>query len=632
MSRLTRTLRRTLRDAAVALRVAPVEVALGVAMAVTWSLALASDQNAVMKAWMEIATLCLLAGGIAWIATLLHGLGVLSATRRWLLTLAGFAAAVVYDSTLLDFDRGTEGWRATLLVAAVALGITLVPLAATPAGDARDRRFREVNLRLITRVVGVALYAAALYFGLALAISAVNSLFELHLNTKIYGHVFGAIAFGLVPWIVVGGAPAITAPPGPPAEGMRVLRRFGVYLFLPLLAIYYLILYAYMVRIAATGELPRNLVSPLALLAGLIGAVGVMMFAGAGEAGAGEGAQASEGAQAGAAPSANTDTPWAIRMASPLFLPLGILGIWAVGVRVAQYGWTEPRYLRVAVLVALLLLAVLGTWAIVRRRRLLAYPVPLVLLVAALLCALGPWSASAVARRSQQARLAAGLRLADVDTAAVPAVVRSVPDSVYRTIESTGDFLAGHFGNGAVAAVAGHAVVPPERAVPDLAAALGLAARPMPGAARFANARLDGPVPTDALGTGQLYVIERPARHESLLPTGVVGGDSTLLRLELGGRALSADLAGLAAWTLAADSGAPAATARPAPRSRGPRMPTRSSAARLRLEDATLPLRDADGRTAGRFVVRWLNVQGDSTGVRVLQVEGVAVVPPGVSP
>ncbi|MEJ2186853.1 MAG: DUF4153 domain-containing protein [Gemmatimonadota bacterium] len=609
-------LRHAFRDAVVALRVAPVEVALGVAVAVTWSIALAATPGSDMQAWLELATLCTLAGGFAWIATLLHGLGALAPARRWLLTLAGFAAVVVYDRTLLDFDRAAEGWRAFLLIAAVALAITLVPLLVRTPDGRRDRRFREVNLRMLTRAIGVVLYAGALYLGLVLAIAAVKSLFELNLNERIYGHVFGAIAFGLAPWIFVGGAPAITAPPGPPADGMRIVRRFGVYLFLPLLVIYYLILYAYLVRIAVTGELPRNLVSPLVLLAGIIGAIGVMMFAGTAE----EGEEGAEGEDAA--------VPWAVRMAAPLFLPLAVLGFWAIAVRVRQYGWTEFRYLRTAALVALLLLAMLGTWALLRRRRLQAFPVSLVLGVIALLCALGPWSATATARRSQQARLAEALRMADVDTAAVPAAPRVVPAHEIDEIRSTGRYLNDHFGKEAVTAVVGHAAAAQSEGQRpgDLAAELGLEA---PVTSRRGTARLADALPVDALGKGELYVVELPTRHGVPGP-GTWGRDTTVLRLHLRDRTFTADLAGLANLVLA-DSHTTAATLPGRPGGRARAVPARAGPTALRLEDATLPIQDENGRNAGRFVVRWLVVQSDSAGVRVREVEGLAVVEPDVS-
>lgn len=626
MSSLAGNLRRGLRDIAVALRVAPVEVALGVTAAVSWSLAIAAKPDA-LQTWAEIATLCALAGGIAWIATLLHGLGVLSVGRRWLLTLTGFAAVVLYDRTLLDFDRVAEGWRAALLVAFVALAITLVPLADVRR-EARDRRFREVNLRIVTRATGVGLYAGALYVGLALAIGAVESLFELHLNDEIYAHVFGAIAFGLVPWLVVGGTPTITAPPGPPAEGMRIVRRFGVYLFLPLLAIYYLILYAYLVRIAVTEELPRNLVSPLTLLAGVIGALGVMMFAGADERARESAAGPDDAPHAPTehpSPVDATGAPWPIRLAAPLFLPLGVLGVWAVGVRVSQYGWTEFRYVREGALVALLVLAVSGTWSLLRRRSLRAYPVLVVPTVFALLCAVSPWSASVVARRSQQARLRTAMHAADVDTSTAPAgaePLRSVPDSLYREIRSAGVYLRDHFGNDAVVAVAGQRVAS-ERGAYDLAERLGLRAQPAPGARRVAAARVEEPLQAESLGAGSLYFVEVPTRHETI-PTSGVRGDSTLLSLKIGSRTLSIDLARVATWTLAADTTGEAA----APGRRGRDPSAGSGEATLPLSDATLPLRDADGADAGRFVVRWLRVVRDSSGVHVRAVEGLAVVRP----
>ncbi len=647
MSSLAGTLRRGLRDAAVALRVAPVEVALGIAVAVGWSFALAEGTPEAMQAWAEVATVGVLTGGIAWIATLLHGLGALSSGRRWLLTLAGFAVVVVYSFTLLDFDRTAEGWRAALLIATGALSVTLVPLA-TVQGDDRDRRFREVNLRLLTRVVGVALYAGTLYLGLALAISAVDSLFELHLDSDIYGHVFGAIAFGVAPWIVVGGAPGITAEPAPAADGMRVVRRFGVYLFLPLLAIYYLILYAYLVRIAITTELPRNLVSPLALLAGMIGAVGIMMFVGARESSErrepggvepdpapptsggvppnpAEGVPAPSGRRG---PGGAAGVPLLVRLAAPLFLPLGALGLWGVGARVAQYGWTEFRYVRDAALVALLLLAVLGSWALVRRARLRAYPVPLVLALGCLWCALGPWSASAVARRSQQARLALALNAADVDTAAVDrgaAGTRLVADSLYREIRGTGSYLAEHFGSDAVAAVAGRTAVGKERGY-DLAAVLGLKARPDLGALRVVTARLVDALPIEALGAGSLYFIEVPSRHDTTL-AGDFRDDSTVLQFRLGNRTLRADLAPLAAWALNADSTGASTVVRDP---RGRMVPRPSVPVRIRASNAVVPLLDVDGRNAGRFAIQWLMAEGDSAAVRLRAVEGLAVVsPPG---
>jgi hypothetical protein len=55
------------------------------------------------------------------------------------------------------------------------------------------------------RIIGALLYCGALYVGLALALGAVNALFELDLDGSIYAHVFGWVFLALAPWIVAGG-------------------------------------------------------------------------------------------------------------------------------------------------------------------------------------------------------------------------------------------------------------------------------------------------------------------------------------------------------------------------------------------------------------------------------------------
>ncbi|HUG01712.1 MAG TPA: hypothetical protein VML95_07605, partial [Longimicrobiales bacterium] len=98
-------------------------------------------------------------------------------------------------------------------------------------------------------------------------------------------------------------------------------------------------------------------------------------------------------------------------------LPLVVLGVWALWIRVDQYGWTEFRYVRLAALAGLASLAVTGI-----ARRLTARPpilreIPLALSLLLLMAATGPWGAPATALRSQTARLA---ELAPAAEAAAP--------------------------------------------------------------------------------------------------------------------------------------------------------------------------------------------------------------------
>jgi hypothetical protein len=76
----------------------------------------------------------------------------------------------------------------------------------------------------------VFLYAQALFAGLALALVAVDKLFELNLKNTIYAHVFGWLMIGLVPWVVVGGLSDYVAPLERQSEVARVVYRLALYL------------------------------------------------------------------------------------------------------------------------------------------------------------------------------------------------------------------------------------------------------------------------------------------------------------------------------------------------------------------------------------------------------------------
>src|SRR5690606_7920074 len=152
----------------------------------------------------EIAVACLLIAAVAWTGTLLHAMGAWSATRRWVVSLAGALVLAAYALFIADFDYVAERWRAVLLVAAAVFWLVAVPAFAGPRQNAVER-MRRIDGRILLRVIGAGLYGIALFAGLALALRAIDVLFELDLRSGIYGHVWGGISFALVPWVVLGG-------------------------------------------------------------------------------------------------------------------------------------------------------------------------------------------------------------------------------------------------------------------------------------------------------------------------------------------------------------------------------------------------------------------------------------------
>ncbi|HSJ15825.1 MAG TPA: DUF4153 domain-containing protein [Longimicrobiales bacterium] len=602
MSTLARRARGYLADAARGFERAPLEVALALFVAVAFSVAIEIGGEA-MPTFMETAVPALLALAVAWTGTLLHALGVWSWRTRWAVTIAGVMVVAGYAQFVIDFQRVAEGWRAAALVAAAVLWLFAVP--AFGAGPDAVDRMRRIDGRILLRTIAVLLYAAALYAGLALALAAINNLFELNLEGEIYGHVFGWIFFVLVPWVVLGGLDDYVRPAAGAEAVASAVHRLTLYLVPPLLALYFLILYAYMVRIAITGEVPKNLVSPLVLAAGALTALALLLFD----------------------PEPDS-TPFAraLRLAPPLLLPLMPLGVWALMLRIDQYGWTENRALRLVLLAAFTALAAAATVQLWRRRPFALHVLPAALAVTGLLAVLGPWSVLPLARRSQQLRLQTALdsvarlpvdrapgspRLAGAgpapgeagDTPAGP--VRTVPAALYDQVQADARYLHTHFGRDALPAeLAPHATSGDRWR--DYAAAIGLqrAAGPR-GPDEHVSRRLPGDVPVP-LQAGTLYRIEyagNRARDPSAAT--LVTADSLRLVIRSAGGVLYADLAPLLAE-------------QPGP-----------AGARGELAGATsvIPVLDAEGAVRGELIVLDFTT-GAPQGRRALQhVSGMLLLP-----
>jgi hypothetical protein len=406
---LQETARGYLRDATTAFNRAPAEVALAVLSAVLLSYAIEGEYR--FEAWLQMAVGIFIVFAAAWTGTLLHAMGSISLRNRWALTIAGALVAFVYLLVGADFTLESEVWRAFMLVVGTALLVFGAP--AWSADDAEPSlRLRRINGRFILRTLGIGLYGLALFGGLALALAAIDNLFELKLKGQIYAHVFGWIMLVLVPWVIVGGLDSYLEPLDRVSDVARVVHRLASFLVPPLIVLYYGILFVYAVRIITTGEMPKNLVSPMVLAAGLLTAVAAILF--------------------DPRPGETRAGSRVLRVTPLLFLPLVPLGFWALGTRINEYGWTE---------------------FLVRRRPFGLRVIPALLGVTLLLAAVGPWSILAFAKRDQQARLSEALRAANVTAQnATPrdTARKVIPRELYDRINNTAQYLQSHFGDDAV--------------------------------------------------------------------------------------------------------------------------------------------------------------------------------------
>ncbi len=124
-----------------------------------------------------------------------------------------------------------------------------------------------------------AFFAGVLMAGLSLAIVSLDQLFDLKINEKVYGYlaVFCFVLF--MPSYFMSQLPGkgetgnsftISYP--------NIFKILGLYILLPILTIYILILYGYLFKIIATWELPNGWVSWLVSILGFAGLVTMIIL------------------------------------------------------------------------------------------------------------------------------------------------------------------------------------------------------------------------------------------------------------------------------------------------------------------------------------------------------------------
>lgn len=595
---LTRTLRAYAADARAAFRSAPVEVALGVALAVALSIQVRSD-GFTSEEFVRLGGCIALAFPLVFALSVLAARGVIGAAVRWAGTAAVLVGCALFGWTALHDGRNGDWWRWALLAAAAVLLLMMTP--GLPWRERGRRRSWAFGWRLVVRIIGIGLYAVALYGVLAGAVAAVISLFELRKPDHLYTDLAGAVFFAFAPWIFVGGIHRLSAPP--PDGVPEGVSRLGRWLYAPVLVIYLAVLYAYALKVIATGELPRNLVSPLVIAAGLLGLLGAVLLEPVHE------------------DDEHRGVSLLVRAIPALLLPLVPLALWALWARLNEYGWTEFRYARIAAVAAIGILAVAGTIRLVRRRRPLQGTVPAVFAAVLLLSALGPWSAPALSRRDQTQRLRAELRRAGIDPRRLPADSVTVDSAAYARIGSGAAYLLDAHGIGALQAVI-PALPDTTRSVWQMAQVLGIRRGCRPEASATAELAWGAGVRVRG-GT------MTPLDAAEVRPRAVVAGTplrATLakdrLRLEGAGWSADADLEPLRSKL----QGRPDACLEAG---------TYTAQAQLAPGDAVLPLRDAGGAVRGEVVVTYVLIGGPETrngvreqpGVHVRDLRGFVILP-----
>lgn len=299
---------------------------------------------------------------------------------RWAVQLAGAAAAIGYYFSLPGHFSEIDVIRFLLFAIGLHLLIAFIPFT----GKGEQNGFWQYNKALFLRILTAALYTNVLYIGLTLALFAVEKLFRVNIDMKVYQDLWLSLVGVFNTWYFLAGFPKAYATLEGKTDYPKGLKIFTQYVLLPILVLYLVILYAYLVKIVFTARWPEGWVSYLVLGFSVAGILSLLlMYPVRNEPG-------------------NKWIPVFSRFFYFALLPLLVLLCCAIGRRVNDYGITELRYF--VLLLAAWLVFIALYFLVSRKKNIKLIPVSLCLLT--FLSSFGPWGVFGVSRISQRSRWA----------------------------------------------------------------------------------------------------------------------------------------------------------------------------------------------------------------------------------
>jgi len=269
--------------------------------------------------------------------------------------------------------------RYTLYILASHL---LVAFAAF-TGKGHINGFWQFNRALFLRFLLAFLYTVVLYGGIAIAMVLLDELLHVHIHTRYYAYAWFCMIGVFNTVFFLAGVPKNIPELDSDTTYLKGLKAFTQFVLLPLVTMYLLILYAYMVRILIAGSLPKGYVSYLVISFSGMGILSLLLIY----------------------PIRKLeDNKW-IQIFSKWFYralyPLIILFGFSISHRVSQYGITADRYFMVVL--ALWLACIAAYFLFSKKENIKLIPISLGFI--ALFSAFGPWGAFNVAANSQTHQL-----------------------------------------------------------------------------------------------------------------------------------------------------------------------------------------------------------------------------------
>lgn len=321
------------------------------------------------------------------VALVRESLVVRGTFRRWLPELVGISLLACYGLTMhLRFGERihqTFYMRLGMILAIVHLAIAFLPPLLVKAGDAATW---EYNKSLLSRFLITAFYSVIFYLGTALAMVSIQQLFDLRISGDIYYRtwLFFAVFFNTA--LFLGGIPNMAKLQRGELDFPKWIQFLCKFILLPLVAIYFIILYAYLIKIGIEWDWPKGMVGyPVFILSAIGGLAGLLMWP---------------------LTLAGRNAVWAKtfwKWYFPLLTPLSVILLFALQQRFSHYGFTELRY--GGLILAVWLFSICLFFSIKRTASFRIIPISLCGIL--LVTVVGPFSPRSMGYHSQWNRLEA---------------------------------------------------------------------------------------------------------------------------------------------------------------------------------------------------------------------------------
>lgn len=258
-------------------------------------------------------------------------LGVIIATenRVWkpikkslLQTALVFLPCLGLFAYLSSGDSWSIIWRYN---SALILAHLVMTYAVNLKGDWSGDSYWNFNFLLLKKFIFATLVAGGWYIGAMVILATVDTLFKVGWLRQIWPELFGFSAFILHPIVFCSSFPS-SFEKLKNEDHPKPVRLLAQYVLLPVVFIYFFVLYAYFGTSFLGDGLPRGVVGYMTLSAAVVGLLTFITLIPL---------------------ERNTQFTWVKKVSwvfHALVLPLLILSFWSVWVRAHQYGLTEPRY------------------------------------------------------------------------------------------------------------------------------------------------------------------------------------------------------------------------------------------------------------------------------------------------